>query len=491
MRPSLLAWIVLMAINGLMSPILVFDGRDKEVFIENPETVKRYAGEHGEIAGMRAGNALNVSALRIAGESVTPPLVTDEEKYRGDYRVSADHVIGIDSFLGDEGKKVLLFSDYKSGLVRRLFRVSDAEYEAGPGFAVRSPVELSVCFVLDRKDGEVSRLLIRGADRGEIAAVKMSMSEREVRFQSGDATLAGTLIMPESKAAVPGIILLHGSGPLTRDSFGPYPHFFASLGFAVLVYDKRSSGLSTGEYLKQDEFYPAPFVRDATAAVHFLQSQERIRRDSVGLWGSSEGGMLTTQVASQTRDVAFLINSSGFMMPLWKEMLYNREAQLKADGIPASEVTEAVEFQKLLFQVGRTGAGWNEIGKKQARIQGRKWFPKIFEAETPSLETLRWRWTHVYSFDPRPAVENVHCPVLGVFGALDTSTPAPVAVANMRQMLTEAGNADFMLKVFPNANHALTQAETGSDDETERAKGQAPDLFDTLRSWLSKRVKLQ
>ena len=153
--------------------------------------------------------------------------------------------------------------------------------------------------------------------------------------------------------------------------------------------------------------------------------------------------------------------------------------------------TSSLSRGEPLFQVGRTGAGWNEIGKKQARIQGRKWFPKIFEAETPSLETLRWRWTHVHSFDPRPAVENVHCPVLGVFGALDTSTPAPVAVANMRQMLTEAGNADFMLKVFPNANHALTQAETGSDDETERAKGQAPDLFDTLRSWLSKRVKLQ
>jgi hypothetical protein len=52
-------------------------------------------------------------------------------------------------------------------------------------------------------------------------------------------------------------------------------------------------------------------------------------------------------------------------------------------------------------------------------------------------------------------------------------------------------NADFTLKVFSNANHALTQAESGSDDETERARGQAPDLFDTLRSWLSKRVTLR
>ena len=80
------------------------------------------------------------------------------------------------------------------------------------------------------------------------------------------------------------------------------------------------------------------------------------------------------------------------------------------------------------------------------------------------------------------------CPALGLFGTLDTSTPAPIAVANMRRMLTEAGNLDFTLKIFPNANHSLTQAQSGSDDETARAKGQAPDLFDTLRSWLSTRA---
>jgi dienelactone hydrolase len=478
-------------INSGIPPVLVLDGTDEVLPIANSETVKRYAGEHVEITGTLAGNVLNVGAVRIAEGGIAASPAPSTEKYRGNYRISADHVIGIDSFVGDDGKDVLLFSDYKSGLVRQLFRVTDSEYEVGPGFAVRSPVELNVRFVLDSQDRDVSRILIRGEDRSETAAARMSTSEREIRFQSGGTTLAGTLIMPESKGPVPGIILLHGSGPLTRNSFGPYPRFFASLGFAVLVYDKRSTGSSTGEYLKQDEFYPDPFVQDAVAAVHFLQGQERIRRDSVGLWGSSEGGMLTTQAASRTRDVAFIINSSGFMMPLWKEMLYNREAQLRADGFPASEVMEAVDFQKALFRTGRTSAGWNEIKKKQAKIQGRKWFPMFFETETPTLETLRWRWMHVYSFNPLPEVAKVRCPVLGLFGALDTSTPAQVAVANMRRILTEAGNTDFTLQVCPNANHALTQAETGADDETARAKGQAPDLFDTLRSWLSKRVTLQ
>jgi pimeloyl-ACP methyl ester carboxylesterase len=476
-------------INRGVLPVLVLDGTDEVLPIANPDAMKSYAGEHVEITGTLIGNALQVSAVRTVAGSTAASIGTSAESYPGDYRISADHVIGIDSFVGDDGEKVLLFSDYKSGLVRRLFRVSDTAYEVGPGFAVRSPVELRVRFVSGSQEGGISKLVVGAADGSETTANRMSTSEKEVRFQSGDAMLAGTLIMPESKGPVPGIILLHGSGPLTRSSFGPYPHFFVSLGFAVLVYDKRSAGSSTGQYLQQEAYYPRPFVQDAVAAIHFLQAQEGIRRDSVGLWGSSEGGMLTTQVASQTENVAFIINSSGFMMPLWEEMLYSREAQLRADGFSASEVLDALEFQKLLFRVGQTAAGWNEIQKKQEKLRDRKWFPMYFERETPNLQTLRWRWQHVYSFDPLPAVGKVHCPVLGLFGALDTSTPAPVAVANMRRMLTRGGNADFTLKIFPNANHALTQAQTGSDDEIAHAKGQAPGLFDTLRSWLSKWVQ--
>lgn len=472
-------------INRGVPPVIVLDATGEVLAIANPDAIKPYPGQHVEVTGRLIGNALDVSAVRILESAASTD--ANEESYRGDYRVSADHVIGIDTFVGDDGKKVLLFSDYKSGLVRQLFRMSDDEYEVGSGFALKSPIELKVRFVRGSQEGPVSKLIIRAADGAETTAVRMAISEREINFQSGDATLAGTLISPDSKQPVPGVILLHGSGPLTRYSFGPYPRFFASLGFAVLVYDKRSAGASTGEYLKQDEYYPDPFVQDAIAAIHFLQMQKGVKRDSIGLWGSSEGGMLTTQVASRTRDVAFIINSSGFMMPLWKEMLYGREAQLRADGFSAADVADAVNYQKLLFRAGQTGAGWEEIQAQNTRLQDRKWFPMFFEKETPSLQVLRWRWQHVYSFDPLPAVGRVRCPALGLFGALDTSTPARIAIANMRRMLTKAGNTDFTLNLFADANHALTQVNSASDDEIPRAKGQAPGLFDTLRGWLLKR----
>jgi hypothetical protein len=67
------------------------------------------------------------------------------------------------------------------------------------------------------------------------------------------------------------------------------PHFFTSLGLAVLVYDKRSSGSSTGTYLPRDSYYPKVFLRDAIAAMSLLQSRSDIDSRRVGLWGTSEG----------------------------------------------------------------------------------------------------------------------------------------------------------------------------------------------------------
>jgi pimeloyl-ACP methyl ester carboxylesterase len=67
-----------------------------------------------------------------------------------------------------------------------------------------------------------------------------------VVLRSGDTSLAGTFIAPATPGPYPAVVLLHGSGPLTRHSFGPWPRFFNSLGMAVLVYDKRGTGASTG-----------------------------------------------------------------------------------------------------------------------------------------------------------------------------------------------------------------------------------------------------
>lgn len=411
-----------------------------------------------------------------------------DDTYYGNYRVDDRTLMGIDRFITDSGEKVVLISDYSSGVVRRLFPVSATEFVMGPEFNTPSPAELTVRFEKDRQ-GTPTGMRLRRSDGRETVAAKVPLRIEEVSFEQADAKLAGTLILPQSKGPHAAIILLHGSGPLTREKYGPWPHFFSSLGLAVLIYDKRGSGESTG--LRMDAstanvmkaaYYPDDLANDALAAMRMLQRRADIDPKRIGVWGTSEGGMLATQVAARSKDIAFAINSSGFMEPLWETLRYQVGAILRDAGVSKEGIERQAAFVDLWLSVARTGQGWEQFQKREQEIiqTAGQW---IFQSRGryQSLEEIRWDWDRVLSFNPLIALENVTCPVLGLFGELDPLTPAERTAENMRRALKKAGNQDFTVKVFPQAGHSLSVLP---------AKNRmAPGVFETLRSWILERTR--
>ena len=439
--------------------------------------------------------ATGVAALLLlapgkAGSEQPPASSRTHDDYYGNYRLSSDHVIGVDRFITDAGENAMLISDYSSGVVRRLFPGSETEFVMGPGFNSASPVELTVRFVKDAQ-GAVSGISLLPANGTPGFAKRVLLKREEVSFQGADAKLAGTLIMPGTEGPHPAIILLHGSGPLTRYSFGPYPHFFTSLGFAVLIFDKRGTGASTGTRLDASTgasapipaaYYPNHLVDDALAAFRFLQHRPEIDPGRIGLWGSSEGGMLTTQVAARNKHVAFAINSSGFVGPLWEPIFRQAGTNLKSKGYTDEQAEEALEFARLWMRVARTGADYDLFLQKraEARESKKQWLLSYYTDAYTSLEQMRWDWDHILAFDSIPALKNVNCPVLGVFGEKDPLTDAAAASSAMSKALTEAGHKDVTVKVFANAGHSLME-------QAPRSR-MAPGVFDTLRTWLLERM---
>lgn len=79
----------------------------------------------------------------------------------------------------------------------------------------------------------------------------------EVTFKNAvdDLTLAGTLTIPETEGRHPAVILISGSGPQDRDEtlMGHKPFlvladYLSRRGIAVLRYDDRGTGASTGDF---------------------------------------------------------------------------------------------------------------------------------------------------------------------------------------------------------------------------------------------------
>ncbi len=406
---------------------------------------------------------------------VTPDLMA---AVTGDYELSPGRVLLITQTNGS-----LLYLDQEANRIGMLYAVDANTFISGPSLVAGYPVETTVTF--DRAaDGHVSSLIWKPTKGAAQRAMKKEFySTEEVIFPSGDIHLAGTLLKPLTPGPHPALVMLHGSGPATRDSLAPFADIFARNGIAVLIHDKRGTGGSTGNWNRAtfDDL-----ASDALAAVAYLKTRPEINAKQIGLQGTSFGGWVAPLAASRSSDVAFVIvESAPAVSPLEHERLRVR-AQLHADGFSPDVVVRALAFMDRKFEVARTGQGWQKLEDAMKRANDEGWLSYVNPPS--SLESLQWNWTYLLSYDPRPALEKVTCPILVLYGQLDTIVPAAENREKMEAALKRAGNHDTTIKVFEKANHGFFAAITGGRREGPSLKGLVPGYLQARVDWLRQHV---
>jgi len=71
-------------------------------------------------------------------------------------------------------------------------------------------------------------------------------AQKDISFQNGNVTLAGTVNIPPGKNKKPAIVFLHGSSYETRWDWAPYfADLLSRMGIVCLFFDKRGCGQST------------------------------------------------------------------------------------------------------------------------------------------------------------------------------------------------------------------------------------------------------
>ena len=115
------------------------------------------------------------------------------------------------------------------------------------------------------------------------------MTIHEVRFHSAGSELAATLKLPEVGRA-PFAAVVQGPGWLGLRAarvYEPYHEALLAAGFAVLVFDYRGFGDSTGDATYLD---PMAQVADYRAAVTYLETRPEIDPRRIGAFGSGGTG---------------------------------------------------------------------------------------------------------------------------------------------------------------------------------------------------------
>lgn len=304
--------------------------------------------------------------------------------------------------------------------------------------------------------------------------------EREVRFNSGDVKLAGTLLMPKRGGRLPAAIFLHGSGPMTRDGNRFLADRLARRGVAALIYDKRGSGASTGDLASSDY---DDLAADAAAAFDFLKTQPQIDAARIGFAGASQAGWIGTMAATQ-RPAAFLAFTSAPAVNVATEGWWDYESLLHEKGFSESDIAAARRISELDDEVTRGHTSWETLAAAVEEVKQTPWFKATKFELLPADHPSRAAYRRVIDLDPLPLLQKIDAPVLWIYAGRDTTVPVDWSLANLLSLI-KAGK-DYTIRVFPAANHALV--EMPADLANGGWPRRVPQHAGVVTDWIVQRV---
>ncbi len=321
----------------------------------------------------------------------------------------------------------------------------------------------------------------RGAEEaGPVPYLELEVSW-QVAFDTVAIRLAGTLTLPEGPGPFPAVVMISGSGAQDRDEdifgfkiFRDIADALTRRGIAVLRYDDPGVGGSSSNQL---DLTTLELVEPVLGAVEWLSAREEI--GAVGLAGHSEGGIVAPLAAVQDPRVAFCIllagpaTTGGEILQDQVELIMTasgaeeadiaRALELQRDTVAALEAGDEAELEALI----RTAVAeqWADVPDER-RDEIEDFDAYLDELVAGQLKAVRSRWFRTFvSHDPRPTLEQLSCPVLGLFGEVDLQVPAEKNRAAMAEALEKAGNTAVTLRILDGANHLFAPSETGNPTE--------------------------
>jgi pimeloyl-ACP methyl ester carboxylesterase len=358
--------------------------------------------------------------------------------------------------------------------------------------------------VLERTDNPP----VRTSKRPQEPQRPYPYKEEIVSFENrlDNVTLAGTLTIPESPGPFPAVLLLSGTGPNDRDQLIWGHRVFLVLadhltrqGIAVLRYDDRGVGRSTGSY---DEGTFEDFKEDALAGVEYLKTLPQINAQRIGLAGHSEGGATAPLAAAESTDVAFMVLMAApgltddfeGLLEQWTRGYQSKGASQKAIAFKASVLRN-------IFYIIRR-ADDLEVARSKIRDLLQKARPELakFSAserekiELESVDTYNFDWmlspgfSSILRYNAKETLANVECPVLALNGDKDVQVPKE-NLKGIEEALKAGGNLRCTVKEFFGLNHLFQTAKTGSPSEYARIEETiSPAVLDAISDWILKQT---
>jgi alpha-beta hydrolase superfamily lysophospholipase len=350
-----------------------------------------------------------------------------------------------------------------------------------------------VLFQGDRMGDRIQGTLTQGEASGTFRVERLPgpalpYTGEDVSFSNGDVTLAGSLYVPVGQGPFPAVAFLHGAGAEVR--WGASRFFadhLARRGIAALIYDKRGTGESTGDWRTADL---EDLADDLLAGVALLAADSRIDAQKIGIYGHSQGAAIAPVVIVRSEGaVSFAIAGAAAGVPMWESEIHSLQSQVRALGTVSGEsLARADSFAVRIVQVAREGGRGYETLQAEAGTARERGEPWIDLLEPPPVDFYFWKWyPAIAEHDPTTYWERVLVPVLVIEAEEDVYIPVERSIGRIDEALQRAGNEDYTILVLPAAPHNfILQPGPGEPFDWPRL---APGFADLMVAWIRYRTE--
>jgi len=257
------------------------------------------------------------------------------------------------------------------------------------------------------------------------SAIPPNYTTTEIKFVSEEISLSGTIFIPDKvKTAV---VIVHGSGQEKR--MLNFAAILTNNGIAVLTYDKRGVGESTGVYAGPEvgtnnvDFSNLNLLSlDASAAVNSLSKYLSNDQIPIGLIGGSQAGWIIPLTAEKNKKVKFMTIFSGALIT----------------------VKEQLRFQ---FYTNGDINFWDAHSEEDTR--------KHVFYDPDKYEFI--------DTNPNEILSKLSIPGIWIFGGKDIQVPVKLSIEYLDILKSKGKNYEY--KLFPNLGH-----NTAFSDSEERMK---------------------
>jgi len=275
-------------------------------------------------------------------------------------------------------------------------------------------------------------LLFKSKNNRHVVGPKLSeVTYSEITFinKYDSIKLSGMLFSPRGVDSFPLAIIINGSGTSSRTNpwYLTVAQYLQRNGIGVLLPDKRGSEKSEGNWRGVSL---ETLAKDTEAAIEFIQNQANVQYSKIGIIGMSQGGWIAPIVASNRKDISFIVNMSGSMTTTDDQLLFEEYNNIRP---------YTYDFIAQLISPLTT-----KSLKRKKHIEA------------------------LLGYDPAPYWKTINRPVFLAYGGGDTNCPVEKSVEIMKQI----NKSNFTYRIYPKGGHGILNPVTSriSDDFLEDLK---------------------